>query len=320
QGKVVLRKKLYRADMLAFFAQLPPCMIAMESCSGSHYWGRELRSLGHDVRLISPKFVVAYRKNQKNDYNDAEAICEAVSREHMRFVAIKSEEQQTALMVHRIREQCIAERTSISNQIRGHLHEFGIVVPQSVAKIIALLPGLLDEKLLPALVKSLLRDLLDAIHQLNERIGKLENQIQEFVKTNDTASRLLTIKGIGPISASAIVATVGDARLFKNSRQFTAWLGLVPKQISSGGKTKLGGITKCGDGYIRKLLIQGSRAVLYKAATQDDSRLRWINQLRLRKPDNVVATALAAKLARTVWAVMVSGETYQSSYDLRTAA
>jgi len=319
-GKTTLRKKLPRHELLAFFAQRSPCLIAMEACSGSHYWGRELRKLGHEVRLISPQFVVAYRKNQKNDYNDAEAICEAASREHMRFVAIKSEEQQATLMVHRIREQCIADRTSKANQIHGHLHEFGIVLPQGVTKITALLPPLLEDNHLPGLLKSLLQDLLEDIHQLNKRIASLDKQIREFVKSNDTATRLMTIKGIGPITASALVATVGNAHLFKNSRQFSAWLGLVPKQFSSGGKTKLGGITKAGDGYLRKLLIQGARAVLFKCTSDEDHRSKWIMQLRMRKPDNVVATALAAKLARTAWAIMTSDETYQENYTGLTAA
>ena len=270
--------------------------------------------------MISPKFVIPYRKGQKNDYNDAEAICEAVSRDHMRFVAVKSEEQQAALMVHRIREQCVAEKTSLANQIRGHLHEFGFIVPQGVNKITAHLPGLLEGETLPGAVKELLRDLLDAIYSLDERITKLDKRIKAFVKANDTASRLMTIKGIGPVTASAMVATVGDANQFQNSRQFAAWLGLVPKQFSSGGKTTLGRITKNGDSYLRKLLVQGARAVLYKTRTQTDKRAEWIHQLRLRKPDNVVATALAAKLARTAWAVMIRGEEYQDNYPLRTAA
>lgn len=320
QGNTALRKKLQRHDLLAFFARLAPCLIAMEACSGSHYWGRELRKQGHDVRLISPQFVVAYRNNQKNDYNDAQAICEAASRANMRFVAIKSEEQQAALMVHRIREQCIAERTSKANQIRGHLHEFGVVVPQGVTKIIALLPSLLDDNNLPALLKSLLRDLLDDIHHINQRVDALDKQIHAFVKANDTANRLMTISGIGPITASALVATTGDPHLFKNSRQFTAWLGLVPKQFSSGGKTRLGGITKSGDGYLRKLLIQGARAVLFRSGTHTDQRSLWINQLRSRKPDNVVATALAAKLARTAWAIMTRDETYQVNHTVMTGA
>lgn len=319
-GAIALRKKLQRHDLLAFFARLPPCLVAMEACSGSHYWGRELCKLGHDVRLISPQFVVAYRNNQKNDYNDAEAICEAASRVHMRFVAVKSEEQQAALMVHRIREQCIADRTSKANQIRGHLHEFGVVLPQGVNKIIAQLPAILEESNLPGLLKLLLQDLLEDIHHINQRVEALDKQIHAFVKANDTASRLMSIPGIGPITASALVATTGDPRLFKNSRQFSAWLGLVPKQFSSGGKTKLGGITKAGDGYLRKLLIQGARAVLFRCGTHTDQRSQWITQLRMRKPDNVVATALAAKLARTAWAIMTRDDSYQVNHSVLTGA
>lgn len=319
-GAIALRKKLQRHDLLAFFARLPSCLVAMEACSGSHYWGRELCKLGHDVRLISPQFVVAYRNNQKNDYNDAEAICEAASRVHMRFVAVKSEEQQAALMVHRIREQCIADRTSKANQIRGHLHEFGVVLPQGVNKIIAQLPAILEESNLPGLLKLLLQDLLEDIHHINQRVEALDKQIHAFVKANDTASRLMTIPGIGPITASALVATTGDPRLFKNSRQFSAWLGLVPKQFSSGGKTKLGGITKAGDGYLRKLLVQGARAVIFRCGTHTDQRSQWITHLRMRKPDNVVATALAAKLARTAWAIMTRDDSYQVNHSALTGA
>lgn len=320
QEKLNLRKKLTRKEMLPFFAQLPPCLIAMEACSGSHYWGRELQRLGHTVVLISPQFVVAYRKSQKNDYNDAEAICEAASRDHMRFVAIKTEDQQTILMIHRMREQYIAERTSKVNQIRGHLNEFGIVLPITMAKLLVSLTEVLDTHRLPSQVKINLRLLLESIDFVNNQIQLLEKQLSEFAKSNDTVKRLLTIKGVGLISATAIVATVGDARLFSNSRQFTAWLGLVPKQFSSGGKTKLGSITKRGDQYLRKLLIQGARSVLFKCDTHDDFRSQWIQQLRLRKPDNVVATALAAKIARTVWAIMVHGHDYQDNHPVKIAA
>lgn len=320
QEKPGLRKKLSRKDMLPFFAQLPPCLIAMEACSGSHYWGRELQRLGHTVVLISPQFVVAYRKSQKNDYNDAEAICEAASRDQMRFVAIKTEDQQTILMIHRMREQYIAERTSKVNQIRGHLHEFGIVLPVTLAKLLASLTEVLDSNSLPSQVKINLRLLLESIHFVNDQIQLLEKQLTEFANVNDTVKRLLTIKGVGLISATAIVATVGDARLFSSSRQFTAWLGLVPKQFSSGGKTKLGGITKRGDQYLRKLLIQGARSVLFKCDKHDDLRSQWIQQLRLRKPDNVVATAIAAKIARTIWAIMVHSDTYEDNHRVPAAA
>lgn len=319
-GKVVLRKKLSRKDLLPFFAQLSPCIVTMEACSGSHYWGRELQRLGHTTMLISPKFVVPYRKGQKNDYNDAEAICEAASRANMRFVALKTEAQQTLLMVHRMREQLIAERTSKINQIRGHLHEFGIVVPMTMAKLVAALTDILDDHALPGQVKNNLRLLLNSIEFTNEQIRDLDKQLSDVAKANDTVKQLMTIKGVGVISATAIVATVGDARLFSNSRQFAAWLGLVPKQFSSGGKNKLGGITKHGDRYLRKLLIQGARAVLFKCSTHQDSRSQWIQQLRVRKPDNVVATALAAKIARTVWAVMISGNAYTDNPKVMTAA
>lgn len=310
-GKTILRKKLSRTQFLEFFAQLTPCLIAMEACGGAHFWARQLQLLGHDARLIPAQFVAPYRKNQKNDYNDAEAICEAASRPNMRFTAIKSEAQQATLMIHRVREQYVSERTSTANQIHGHLLEFGIVVQKGIAQLEASLPEILDDRPLPADVKMILRDLLDNLQLLNTKILRMEKRIQEFVKQDETATRLITIKRIGLITASAIVATVGNARQFDNSRQFSAWLGLVPKQYSSGGKTQLGGITKHGDGYLRKLLIQGARAVLFKSDNQEDSRSQWINKLRQRKPDNVVATALAAKIARTAWAIMISGQTYQ---------
>ena len=318
-GKTVLRKKLVRKDVLPFFAQLPACEVSMEACSGSHYWGRELQQLGHTVLLISPKFVVPYRKNQKNDYNDAEAICEAASRDHMRFVALKSEEQQALLMIHRMREQYVAERTSKVNQIRGHLNEFGVVVPITLSKLLAALPEILESNNVPSTVKINLRHLLDSIHFTNAQIDLLEKQLKEFAKNNEDVKRLMTIKGVGIISATAIVSTVGDAKLFSSSRQFAAWVGLVPKQFSSGGKIKLGGITKSGDQYLRKLFIQGARAVLFKCSQQEDLRSQWINRLRHRKPDNVVATALAAKIARTVWAVLVRGENYQEYTCLAAA-
>lgn len=319
-GKVLLRKKLARKDVLPFFAQLPACEISMEACSGCHYWGRELQDLGHTVLLISPKFVVPYRKNQKNDYNDAEAICEAASRDHMRFVALKSEEQQALLMIHRMREQYVAERTSKINQIRGHLNEFGVVVPITMAKLLETLPDILESASLQSTVKINLRHLVDSIHFINNQIDLLEKQLHDFAKHNDDVKRLMTIKGVGIISATAIVSTVGDAKLFSNSRQFAAWVGLVPKQFSSGGKIKLGGITKCGDQYLRKLFIQGARAVLFKCAQHDDLRSQWINRLRLRKPDNVVATALAAKIARTVWAILTRGQNYQENHSAMATA
>jgi len=294
--------------VLSFFAQLPPCIIGIEACGGSHYWARELRKLGHEIKLISARFVIPYRRKAKNDLNDAEAICEAISRPSMNYVSIKSEEQQTILMAHRIRFQSIATRTALTNQIHGHLLEFGIVVSKGRKKMRRDLHEVLEREGIPALLCELIHDLLAAVDREEERIEALDRRIEQWVKRNEIASKLLQLDGVGSLTASAIVATAGDAKVFKNSRQFAAWLGLVPRQHSSGGKSRLGKITKAGDRYLRTLLIHGSRTVLLMSKNGRGKHSDWVESLRERRPDNVVAVAYAAKQARMAWAIMMGKE------------
>lgn len=305
-GKGIIRKNLQRKNVLEYFAQLPSCFIGIESCGGSHYWARELKKLGHNAVLISVKFVIPYRRKGKNDANDAEAICEAISRPGMQFVAMKSESQQAILMAHRIRSQSIATRTSLINQIHGHLQEFGIVVSKGRHKLKKDLAVLMSGDKLPALLYEMLHDLLAALLREEERVEALDKRIAQWVSTNPVASKLTTLDGIGPLTASAVVATAGNAAVFKNGRQFAAWLGLVPRQYSSGGKNKLGRITKQGDRYLRMLLIHGARTVLLMSSKGRGRHSEWIESLRKRKPDNVVAVAYAAKQARMLWAVMAN--------------
>lgn len=305
QGNTVIRKQLPRKKILEYFAQLSPCVVGIESCGGSHYWARELSKLGHEVKLISVKFVIPYRRKGKNDANDAEAICEAISRPGMQFVAVKSEDQQAILMVHRIRSQSIATRTSLINQLHGHLQEFGIAVSQGRHRLKKELAEILSGDDLPSLLVDMLHDLLASLLREEERIDALDKRIANWVSNNELACRLTQLDGIGPLTASAVIATTGNASVFKNGRQYAAWLGLVPRQYSSGGKTKLGGITKQGDRYLRMLLVHGARTVLLMSSKGRGRHREWVESLRERKPDNVVAVAYAAKQARMLWAIMV---------------
>ena len=303
--KVVIRKQLKRSEVLDFFAQLAPMEIGIETCGGSHYWGRELQKLGHRVKLIHARYVTPYRRKSKNDMNDAEAICEAISRPEMNFVAVKSEEQQMLLMIHRLRSQSIARRTAIINQLHGHLHEFGYVVSKGRHKMKRELREILSSDDFPALLSELVHDLLCALHREEERVDTYDKQIERLAKVDSVASKLINMEGVGALTATAVIASVGDPSVFKNGRQFAAWLGLVPKQYSSGGKQVLRGITKRGDVYLRTLLIHGARAVLLMANKERGKHCEWINRLRVSKPDNVVAVAFAAKQARMLWAVMM---------------
>lgn len=303
-GKTSLKRHLARSEVLPFFCQLPPCEIGIESCGGSHYWTRELAKFGHRVRLISAKYVKPYLRKGKNDSNDAEAICEAISRPNMKFVSVKTEAQQSVLMAHRIRSQCIANRVSIINQIHGHLLEFGIAVSKTKNRFRRDVQDVFASAELPALVEELLHGLLISLDHTEERIAVLDRRIEQWAKQDELASKLLRLDGVGPLTASAAVATAGDPSVFKNGRHFAAWLGLVPRQYSTGGKSRLGGITKHGDTYLRMLLIHGARTVLLMAARGKGKHEEWITQLRERKADNVVAVAFAAKQARMIWAVM----------------
>jgi transposase len=318
-GKTVLKRQVRREQLLDLMARFEPCLIGMEACSGAHHFARELGKLGHDARIMAPQFVAPYRKSQKNDGNDAEAICEAVGRPNMRFVATKSEEQQALLVVHRVRKGLVDERTGLINSLRGMLCEFGVVLPQGRYQLRARLPAvLLDEnERLPALAREIFRELAQRIAELDERILAYDRRIEALVRQSEAAKRLLQIPGVGPITASALVASVGDAKMFDNGRQFAAWLGLVPKQYSTGGKTRLGRISKRGDVYLRTLLIHGTRAVLCaaKSPTRSSSPTAlslWAQQLRARRGLKKTAVALAAKNARIAWALLARGEHYRA--------
>jgi transposase len=264
QGKAVLRKQLRRNQVAAFFANLPPCLVGMEACGSAHHWARKIEQLGHTVKLMAPQFVKPYVKTNKNDAADAEAICEAVSRPQMRFVPIKNVEQQAVLALHRARQGFVKARTAQANQIRGLLGEYGIILPQGISHITKRLPAILEdgENELPGSFRALLDRLGEHLKELDRQMGELEVQIHHWHRENEASRKLEQVPGIGPITASALVATIGDANSFKNSRQLAAWLGLVPRQHSSGGKPLLLGISKRGDSYLRTLLIHGARAVI----------------------------------------------------------
>jgi transposase len=321
RGRAGVIKKLSRAEVLGFFAQLRPCLIGIEACGGAHYWGRELSRLGHTVKLMAAQFISPYRKSGKNDVNDAEAICEAVSRPNMRFVVIKSEEQQAVLMMHRVRTLMVANRTAGVNQVRGLLGEFGVVVPIGIRRLRAQLPQILEdaENGLPALARQILAQLLQQLHHWDDQVEHYDRQLEALATQSEPSQRLVQINGIGPITATALVASVGDARVFKNGRQFAAWLGLTPRQYSSGGITRLGRITKRGDRYLRKLLIHGARALLRFVNRKTDARSAWAKALKERRHVNIAAVALAAKHARIIWAMLARGTPYRQPQELTAA-
>jgi transposase len=311
EGSVVLRKQLRRHQVVAFFSRLPRCVVGMEACATSHHWARELGALGHEVRLMPAQYVKAYIKRNKNDAADAEAICEAVLRPTMRFVAAKTAEQQAAALLHRGRERLVRQRTALVNALRAHLAEFGVIAPQglrNVGKLIAIVRDESDARL-PDMARVVLAVLATQIEQLEAAVSALEKQLMAFHKNNPVSQRLATIPGIGPIIATAIATTVADPASFRSGREFAAWLGLVPRQNSTGGKTRLGGISKRGNRYLRRLLINGASANLLRSkATNADP---WVKGLRRRRPSLVVAVALANKTARIAWAVMQRKEDYR---------
>ena len=311
--KVVLRKTLRRDAVAQFFAELEPFVVGMEACCGSHYWARILTDLGHEVRLISPQFVKPYVKSNKNDRNDAEAICEAVGRPPMRFVPPKSPEQLEIQAVHRIRQRVVANRTRLVNQIRGLLGEHGVVVPRDINRIRRTLGEIADGQSgsFGELFVEMLRDIREELSELDARLAGYNQRIKSLFRSNEMCQRIGQIEGIGPITATALVAAVGDQSCFKNGRQFAAWLGLVPKQHSSGGKARLFGISKRGDRYLRTMLIHGARAVLGRSARKTDTRSQWINRMRERRHPNVVAVALANKNARIVWSLLSTDQEYR---------
>ena len=315
-GQVVVRKTLRRDQVLAWFAQVPRCLVGMEACSGAHYWARELMKLGHDARIMDSRFVSPYRRSGrvgKNDRNDAEAICEAVGRPNMGFVPVKGEESQAVLVVHRVREGVVAERTGVANQLRGLRMEFGIVIPKGLRELRRTWGEVLKRhaESLPPLAVEEFRGLYQRLLELDARIGEYDKKLERLARESEPATRLMHIEGIGPITASAVVVTVSDATLFKNGRQFAAWLGLTPKQYSTGGKTRLGRISKRGDRYLRPLLVHGARSMLLLTGRKSDRKSRWAEELKNRKPWNKVAVALAAKHARILWVMLARGETYR---------
>ena len=312
QGKPALvRPSVARGKLHELIASLAPCTIGMEACSGAHHWARLFTARGHTVRLMAPKLVAPYRmsgKRGKNDAADAAAICEAVQRPTMRFVPIKSEEQQSQLMVHRARQGFVQARTATINRIRGLLSEFGIVLPLK-AEVVRREAALHLEDL-PGYANTVIGDLLSEMHQLDERIKQYDGHIQRIARESSAAQRLMQLRGVGVTSATAIVAMIGNAGEFTNGRQFAAWLGLVPGQYSSGGKARLGRITKAGDPYVRSLLVLGARAVLNAAQSRTDSVSRWAVSLRQRRGYWKAIVAIAAKNARLAWAVLHKGESF----------
>lgn len=314
RGKSVLKKQLKRNQVASFFANLPACLVGMEACGGAHHWARKLESFGHAVKLMAPQFVKPYVKTNKNDKADAEAICEAVSRPSMRFVPIKNAEQQAVLALHRARQGFVKGRTAQANQIRGLLAEYGIVIPQGIRHIGKRLPEILEdgESDLPGVFRELLWRLGEHLKELDRQVGELEVQIQSWHRGNEASTKLAQIPGIGPISASALVASIGDARSFENGRQLAAWLGLVPRQHSSGGKQVLLGISKRGDTYLRMLLIHGARAVVRVLERKAEGADAWLKGLVARRNKNIAAVALANKNARIAWALLAHERNYQS--------
>jgi len=311
RGVVVLRKTVSRARLASFVAQLPASVIGMEACSGAHEWARRFAQHGHTVKLMAPKFVVPYRKSGKNDGNDAAAICEAVSRPSMRFVPVKSVEQQTMLTLHRVRLGFVEERTATINRIRGLLAEFGVVLPQRAMEVRRGAAASLEQ--LPAAAARALSDLLAHVRVLDERVNEYECELEQHARRDERAQRIQSLSGVGPISASAIVASVADAHEFKNGRQFAAWLGLTPKQYSTGGKTRLGHITAHGDPYLRTLLIMGARSMLQTALRRTDRLARWALGVRARRGYHRACIAVAAKHARIIWAMLAKNEVLQLS-------
>ena len=312
--RIKVRKQLKRSQLLDFFRQVEPCVVAMEACGSAHYWGRELMKLGHEVRLISPQFVKPYVKSGKNDANDAEAICEAASRPSMRYVLVKSAEQQAGQALHRVRSRLMKSRTALVNEIRGLLSEFGLIMPvKGVAACRRLVAEVLEdgENGLPGLMRQIIFQLGEELAQRDREIGELDEAIQQQAKADERIKRLMQIDGIGPISASAVVAAVGDARQFSGCRDLPAWVGLVPNQHSSGGKARLGGISKRGDTYLRTLLIHGARAVVNACQNKTDRKSQWIQGLITRRNKNIATVALANKNARIIWAVLTRGEAYR---------
>ncbi|HZM44590.1 MAG TPA: IS110 family transposase [Burkholderiales bacterium] len=306
-GKTVYRRTVRRDRLVETVASLSPCLIGMEACSGAHEWGRRFEQHGHTVKLMAPKFVAPYRKSDKNDGNDAEAVCEAVTRPNMRFVPVKSTEQQALLALHRVRQGFVVERTAVINRLRGLLSEFGVVLP--LRSVTVRRQAAQAAEALPEMARGAISDLLAQLRLLDERVDAYDAQIHAQARLSEPARRLMQIRGIGATTAVAIVATVGNAREFQNGRQFAAWIGLVPSQYSTGGKPRLGHISKRGDAYLRNLLVQGARSVLQSAPMHQDRLSRWALELQARRGYYRTLVAIANKNARIVWALLARNDT-----------
>jgi len=312
KGKCVLRKRLSREKLVEFMAQLPSCLIGIEACGGAHHWARTFQVMGHTVKIMAPQFVKPYVKSNKTDRNDAEAIAEAVIRPNMRFVPVKTIEQQDTLLIHRARELVIKQKTAQANQIRGFLAEYGIVIAKGIQNLekIAMIIDDNKEKL-SIKAQGILEQLCKQFKAFDAEMEHYDKQIAQVIKENAMCQSLLKIEGVGPITASAIVATIGDAKAFKNGREVSVWLGLVPKQHSSGNTVRLGSITKRGDRYIRRLLVHGARSAIKVAGNKKDRRNTWITDKKERLGYNKAAVALANKNARIIWAMLATGESYR---------
>lgn len=312
-GRVVLRRKLRRSEVLRFFEALPACLVGMEACATAHHWARALSALGHEVRLMPPAYVKAYARRQKNDAADAEAICEAVTRPTMRFVPIKSAERQSVLVLHRSRELLVRQRTMLINAVRGHCAEFGLIVPQGAPRVTELVAQIrsADHGRLPALVRSAVLLMVEQLNALTAQINLLGRTLLAWHRQDEASQRLATIPGVGIITATALAATITDPTVFRSGREFAAFLGLVPRQNSSGGKERLGRISKMGDGYLRKLLVVGATSVIRRARSSTSGAAAWIRSLLERRPARVVTVAMANKTARIAWAVLARNDVYR---------
>lgn len=313
-GGVVIRKKLRRSAVLNTLRKLEPCLIGMEACATAHYWAREISALGHDVKLMPPAYVKPYVKRQKNDMADAEAICEAVTRPTMRFVPVKSAERQGVLVLHRARDLLMRQRTMLLNAVRGHLAEFGLIAPQGPRKVLEMIARLQNGEVpdLPKIARSTVLRLGMQLEAIAREIHALERELRDWHRQDAASQRLETIPGVGIITATALAASVPDPSVFKSGRQFAAFLGLTPRQNSSGGKDRLGRISKMGDGYLRRLLVVGATSVVRRAETNPSATGEWVRSLLTRKPVRVTTVAMANKTARIAWVVLSRGETYRA--------